>query len=244
MVHQDDGRATGEETGRLEPVTPAVRQLQLMREREFGLHRLEVGGQLGHFTVESQIRLFVAQPQPPAVAPSGQPLEQLNSDEQELIAIEFPGAIDLRQPLDELPVLMREEFLLVSRARGQFDDFGQTPALFAGSRTGQHEFDSQSAQIRLGVQGTHVALDAQPGAGRVQVHRRRRQQPVFQLLDQFLFLLGLLELFKPLEVGVRRQFGWERAPGAHEQQCRLFQPRLALRGHQPWPPVVAGEILA
>ena len=88
------------------------------------------------------------------------------------------------------------------------------------------------------------AEHAQQGARRVQVDRRRREQPVFQLLQQVLLVFGVLLFGEAFEIGVRLQFGRQRPARPQKQVGHLLQPSRPLRGHQPWPPLLRGEILA
>ena len=87
-------------------------------------------------------------------------------------------------------------------------------------------------------------MDPQTRARRVQVRVRWWQQPAFQLLNKFLFLLGLCDFSKAFEIGVRQQFSGQRTIRAQEEQGGLLQPLLAPGPHQARPPVLAGEILA
>src|SRR5262245_43665263 len=84
-----------------------------------------------------------------AMAPTRQPLKELVADQQLGPAIEVASAVGLREPLNELPIFAREQFLLVGRARGELDDFTERPALFARTRAEHNKLNSQAVQIGL-----------------------------------------------------------------------------------------------
>ena len=244
VIHQHDRWKAGEETRLFKSMALAVGQLQLMGKREFRIDRFKVRRELGHLPVKGKSHVAVAKRQSMIVPPPCQPPEKLDAGENQRVPVDRPVTVRLGQPLDELPVFRREKFLFVGGARGQLDDLAHAPALLAGPRAEQRQFDSESAQTGLIVHRVQVALYAQSGAGRVKVHRRRGQEPAFQLFDQSLFLLGLLDLGESFEVGVGVQLDRKRTLGAHEQQSGLLQPRRALGGHQPRPPVFAREVLS
>ena len=203
-----------------------------------------MGRQLSEFAMKRQFCAVGVQLQARVVSPARQPLQQFAAGQKQRLAIHFPSVVDLRQPLDELPVFRRKELLFVSRPRRQFDDFAQRFVLFAGARTRQGKLDPESMQVELAFERSDLTLDPQTRAWRVQVRVRWWQQPVFQLLNKFLFLLGLCDFSKAFEIGVRQQFSGQRTIRAQEEQGGLLQPRLAPGPHQARPPVLAGKILA
>jgi len=86
--------------------------------------------------------------------------------------------------------------------------------------------------------------DAQGRARRIEMQRRRRREPVFQLFHQPLFLLGLLSAGEPVQARVRLEFRRHGTLGAQEKKRQFLQPRLAGDGEHPGPPVGRGKIAA
>src|SRR5690349_17500076 len=76
------------------------------------------------------------------------------------------------------------------------------------------------------------------------MHGPRRKEPVFQFLDEFLFLLGFLDSGEPSKVRVRREFGRRRTMRAEKQKGQFLQAIAALGGEQAGPPVGGGKILS
>ncbi len=143
VIQQHHRREPGEETRFFEWMHFAVGQLQLVRERKLRARRFQVRRQLRHLAVEGKLRAAVARSQPVIVPPTRQPLKKLDAREHQRLTVEPPASVHFGEPLDKPPVIGREKFLLVRGARGQLDNFTDAAALFAGSRTGQHQFDSE-----------------------------------------------------------------------------------------------------
>src|SRR5205814_9114907 len=103
-----------------------------------------------------------------AVAPTREPLQEFAADQQPVSAIQTASAIDLPQPLDELPAFIRKKLLLVRGARGQLDDFTERSALFAGAGAIDDKLNEQAAQIGLVGQRAHFAPTRPRGGRRIQ----------------------------------------------------------------------------
>ena len=131
--------------------------------------------------------------------------------------------------------------------RGADDQVNQLPQrarLFAGARAQQKKLHGQAVTRRLLVVRLHAANDAQRGARRVEQRQGGRRQPVFEFLDEILFLLGLLGPGKTVGAGMHLQFGRHGTFGAEKQKREFLQARLALGVQQARPPVRVGEIAA
>ncbi len=181
--------------------------------------------------------------QAPGVAPAREPLEQFGVGQDQRVRIVIAGAIGLGDPLDELPVGGRKQFLLVRGADDEVNEFAQRARLLAGARTRQQELHGQPVMRRFIIR-LRLADDAERGARRVEQGQGGRRKPVLQFLHELLFLLDFLGPGKAVEAGVRLQFRRDGAFGAEEKKRELFQARLAGRVQQARPPVRVGEILA
>ena len=153
-------------------------------------------------------------------------------------------AVRVGKPLDELPVGGRKQFLLVRGADDEVNQLPQRARLFAGARAQQKKLHGQAVTRRLLVVRLHAADDAQRGARGVEQRQGGRREPVFEFLDEVLFLLGFLGLGKTVGAGMRLQFGRHGTFGAEKQKREFLQPRLALGIQQPRPPVRVGKIAA
>src|SRR5258706_16250690 len=105
-----------------------------------------------------------------------------------------------RQPLDEFPISRRKKFLFVRGARGQFDHFPGAFDFLASARTAEMKTDGQTMtrwilRIRL-----RMAKHPQRGARRIKVRGLRREEPLFEVLYDFLLLGSLLNLRKTIEI--------------------------------------------
>ena len=178
------------------------------------------------------------------VAPAREPLEQFGvGQDQRVRAV---GAVTVRvgNPLDEFPVGGRKQFLLVRGADDEVNHVVQRARFFAGARARQEKLHREPVARRLLLVRLQAADDAERGARRVEQRQRGRREPVFQLLDQLAFLLGLLGPGKTVEARMRLEFRRHGTFGAQKKKCQLLQPRLALRRQQPRPPVRVGKIPA
>src|SRR5271168_5393397 len=70
-----------------------------------------------------------------------------------------------RKPLDEFPIARLKQFLLVRRARRQFNDLRELSDLLAGARAKEMELNAEPVPRGLGFVGLRGAKDAQRGAG-------------------------------------------------------------------------------
>jgi hypothetical protein len=152
--------------------------------------------------------------------------------------------VGFREPLDELPILRREEFLLVGGAGGQFHNFRKRLDFFSGARAEKAETDFDSMEARGVFQRGDFARQAQTGAGAIEVRGGGREQPLLELLHELLFLFEFRDFGEPIQVGVREQFGGKRPVGAEEEQGGFFEAFFSLRREHAGPPVLAGKIFA
>ena len=176
--------------------------------------------------------------------PACQPVERLQMGEDHGFIAVGPPHVALRQPLDEFPIFVRKQLLLVRRPIGQIRQFSESFELLTRSWTRQAELDCQAMKGRIELVGLNPAEHAQRSPRRVQVLRSGWKQPVFEVFDQGLLMGGMLDLGKAVEIAIRRQFRGERAFGPQKEKSHLLEARLALGGQQPRPPVGIGEIPA
>ncbi len=217
-------------------------QFQAVCERKIRIGPLEMRREFRQLAIEGQSSGAAIPFESVAVAPSREPLKEFASAQQLGPAVHAASAVNLRQPLNELPVVAGEKFLFVSGARGQLDDFSERSVLFACAGAKDNKLNHQAAQIGLVNQRTRFAHNPQSGARRIQVRGGRGQQPILQLLDQFLLPLGLLEFGEARKIRMRRQFGRQRTIGPEEEQRGFLQPGGSLRREQPRPPFLADKI--
>ena len=200
-----------------------VAVFQVRRERDdvaVKMNRLAVGGGF----------------EPVRVAPAREPLQQFGVGQQQRGLVVGALAVRVVNPLDELPVPGREQFLFVGGADHEVHEVVQRARLFARARAEQQKLHGEAETRRLLLIRLRLADHAQRGARRVQVQRRGRRQPVFQFPHQPQFLLGLLGAGKTVRAGVRLQFRRHGALGAQKQKRQFLQARLAgaasIFGHQ------------
>src|SRR3954470_4795656 len=122
------------------------------------------------------------------------------------------------QPGNELPIGCGKLLLLMSGAGSEFDHLLQRLELLARART--HELELNAKLMTGGMLGIlhGLAEHAQRGAGGIEMRRARGEKPVFELFDHLLFLGGLLDFSKAVEVCVAAEFGGQRAFGAKEEE--------------------------
>ena len=142
-----------------------------------------------------------------ALAPLGEPLQELYAGKADGLAFGSVAAIRFGKPLDEFPIRRAEQLLLVRRTLGQLEDFGKGPEFVSRPRAKEVEMDCQLAETAKLGRGLHGAADAEPRAWGIQVRRRGRKEPVFQLLHNAGFMLGLLDFGEPIAISVRGEFG-------------------------------------
>ena len=149
--------------------------------------------------------------------------------------------------MDELPVVRREELLLVGSAVGEVDDLRERPDLLARPRPEKIEPDLKGLErarlLRPGAGGLERAQDSQRGPGSVQVRGCRGEEPVLEIEQLPLLLLGLLQLGEPRDVGVGGELGGEGTTGAQEEHRHLLEPVATRRRHHSRPPILAAKIL-
>ena len=73
---------------------------------------------------------------------------------------------------------------------------------------------------------------------------RRRKEPILELLDECLFVLGSFDLSEPFEIGVGYQFRRQRTIYSQKKHRGLFEPVFPLSRHQAWPPFLTGEVFS
>ena len=141
--------------------------------------------------------------EPRGVTPMRQPMHQLRDRQNQRVIAVFASRVRVRQPLDEFPIVRRKKLLLMRGARGQFDHVLQRPKLLTSARTHQVKLHSEP-ETRGGIFSIRLRLanDAQRGARRIEVHRFRREQPMFQFANQLLFLLGFFHLRESVQIGM------------------------------------------
>src|SRR2546426_6895150 len=115
-----------------------------MSEQQFRISASQVRGQFRRFAMKGQLRSLESEFQTRVVSPARQPLEQFAAGQKQRFAVHFSAPVKLGQPLNELPVFRRKEFLLVAGPRRQLDDFTQRFASLAGATARQDEPDAQS----------------------------------------------------------------------------------------------------
>ncbi len=221
----------------------AIGQNDIVGEGKFLVAIFEMGRQHGDLSVELQ-RMTVAF-EARRVAPARQPLEQFGVGQGQLVGVPRGGiALRIGNPLDEFPVGRRKQLLLMGGADDQIDHLPERARLFARARTRQKKLHDETVARRLFRIRFGTADDPQDGARGVEQGQGGGRQPVFQLLHEFLFLLGFLGLGKTVGAGVWLQLGWYGAFGPQEQEGQFFQSRFALGVQQPRPPARIGKIAA
>jgi hypothetical protein len=201
-------------------------------------------GELGNLAVEMKRALAGFKQEAAILTPAGEPLEEFEVGQDErVLAIGLAG-VGFGEPLDEFPVGGLEQFLFVGGAGGEFYDFQERLEFFAGAGAEQVKLDAEAMPRGLVVIGLDAADDAEGGARRIEVAQGGREKPMLELLHELPFLLGFLDLGKMVEIGVRKEFGGERAAGTNEEEGELLEAFFVEDGHQLRPPVVAVEIAA
>src|SRR6266480_4475067 len=119
-----------------------------------------MGRQLREFAMKRQFRAVGIQFQARVVPPARQPLQQFAAGQTQRLAIYLSSVINLRQPLDELPVFRWKELLFVRGPRRQLDDFGQRLAFVAAARTREDKLNTESVQAGLVFERADFASDA------------------------------------------------------------------------------------
>ena len=225
-------------------ITLAVRQREAMRERQFLLVILKVRVQRHHVPVKMQRLMVDGGFEAIGMPPARQPLEQFGVGEQQGVRIGGAFAMRVVNPLDEFPILRREQFLLMRGADHEVHKIVQRPGFFTRARAQQEELQGQLIARRLGGVRLRRADHAQGGAGRIEVQRGGRREPMFQFLDELRFLFGFLRAGETVQAGVRLQFRGHGSFGAQKQKGQFFQPRFALGGEHFGPPIGRGKIAA
>ena len=146
--------------------------------------------------------------------------------------------------MDQLPILGREEFLFVRRTGHKIENLLQGTVPFAGAGTVQAQVNLERVQVGMSFHQKRFADQFEAGTRRIQVHRHRRNEPVFDFFDELLFLFVLLDGGKALKIGVRLELGRDGSIGPEKEHGDFFETFLAASGHDPGPPLVGGEVLA
>ena len=133
--------------------------------------------------------------------------------------------------------------MLVRRAGGQIDNFGDGLEFLAGTGAQDVEFDRKRVEGGVFLNRLGLADYPQAGAGRVQVQRAGWEEPVFELFGQFLLFFFVLDFTKPRHIGMRLEFSWHRALCAQEKDGRFLKSFFSARSHQTRPPVWRHKIL-
>ena len=134
-----------------------------MHQRKFGLAIFQMRGQIGDLAAKLQ-RLLI-QLQARRVSPAGQPLQKFEACEHECLCSVSPVRIRFAEPLNEFPIRGRKKLLLMRRAGGQFNDFGQGAYFFPGARTEQIQLHRQSMKGGVIFRRLHLTDHPQRGAG-------------------------------------------------------------------------------
>ena len=134
--------------------------------------------------------------------------------------------------------------MFVRGARCEVDDFSGRFEFFAGARAEEVKLNFEGVKGGLIFERNDFATDAHAGARGIEMRLGARKQPFFELLDEFLFLLGLFDFREAFEVRVRHQFGRERTIVAEEKKSGFFETFLAARIHQTRPPGLSRKIFA
>ena len=182
----------------------AAGQFDAVRERKFLVAVFEVRRERGNLAEKMERPAIAFQPRD--MPPARQPLEQFGVGQYQRVRAVVAMTVRVGKPLDEFPVGGRKQFLLVRGADDEVNQIPQRARLFAGARTQQQKLHGQTVARRLLLVRLHPADDAERGARRVEQRQRGRRQPVFEFLDEALFLLGLLGPGETVEAGVRLQF--------------------------------------
>src|SRR2546423_13505227 len=151
------------------------------------------------------------------VSPARQPLKEFQTGKPQSIALVHSLGIGFGQPANESPILRGKEFLFVRRTRCQLEQLRKRPDLFTCARAEQTEADGQIVKRRMIAGGLRVADRAKRSARRIQMLRCGRKHPVLYLIENLLLLLGVLDLGKPRDVGVRLQLRGQRSIGAQKE---------------------------
>ena len=195
-------REAAEEFGVGERTRFAVGGLELLREGKFVGVVGQMRGEGKHFAAEMEMAgagKFHAR----TVAPTREPLEEIDAGEENRFAAGSAVRVNAAEPFDEFPVVGREKFVFVRGACGEVDDLGGRFEFFAGARAEEVKLNFEGVEGGLIFQRDDVAGDAHAGARGVEMRLGAREQPFFKLLDEFLFLLGLLDFREAFEVRVR-----------------------------------------
>ena len=137
----------------------------MLEKGEFNAAVFEVGRQFGKLPRKKHVVWLTCPLEPRRVAPTRQPLEQLDSFQAQRLPLRFAPGVNRLEPLNKRPIPRRKQLLLVRRARGQVNRSATDRELFARAGPEQQELEAKVVQPRLVFPGECPGEDAQCARG-------------------------------------------------------------------------------